>query len=144
LLRDDQGKLPTEWSLKLPIASERDWSCLGVGDFNGDGRPDVPLSSYGQGPVRTAVYYNTGQTDRPFAKSPTVTLDLDTLTGDKQIKGPLLRDSIPAADFNGDGHGSFALPPAVIGSSRTRIMSTVSSTSFYFTDRHSGSFRWPS
>lgn len=41
LLRDAQGKLPTEPSLKLPTPSARDWSCLGVGDFNGDGRPDI-------------------------------------------------------------------------------------------------------
>jgi hypothetical protein len=102
LLRDGNGKLPTESSFKLPTSSERDWSCLGIGDFNGDGRPDITLSSYGQGPVKSAVFYNTGQTERPFAKSPNATLDLNVLSGDKQIKGPLLRDSIPAADFNGD------------------------------------------
>ncbi|MCH8923831.1 MAG: VCBS repeat-containing protein [Planctomycetes bacterium] len=103
LLRDGQGKLPTEPSLKLPIAAARDWSFLGVGDFNADGRPDIALASYGQGPVRMAVFYNSGKTDRPFAASPSVTLEIDSLRGGKRIKGPLLRDSIPAADFNGDG-----------------------------------------
>jgi glyoxylase-like metal-dependent hydrolase (beta-lactamase superfamily II) len=102
-LRDGKGTLPNEPSFKLPISSERDWSCLGIGDFNGDGRPDITLSSYGQGPVKSTVFYNTGQTDRPFDKLPNATLDLNTLTGNKQIKGPLLRDSIPAADFNSDG-----------------------------------------
>jgi hypothetical protein len=103
LLRDGQGKLPTEPSVKLPTPSTRDWSCLGVGDFNANGRPDIALASYGQGPVRMAIFYNSGKTDRPFPASPSVTLDLDSLTGGKKIKGPLLRDSIPAADFNGDG-----------------------------------------
>lgn len=103
LLRGDNGKLPSEPSFQLPVPSARDWSCLGIGDFNADGRPDITLSSYGQGPVRMAVFYNSGQADQPFAESPDVTLDLDALTGDKQIKGPLLRDSIPTADFNGDG-----------------------------------------
>ena len=32
-----------------------------------------------------------------------MTLDLNSLSGVKQINGPLLRDSIPAADFNSDG-----------------------------------------
>ena len=103
LIRDSNGKLPTEPSVCLPPASDRDWSFVGMGDFNGDGRPDVTLSSYGQGPVKMAVYYNRGQSERPFVPIPSTTIDLDHLSGDKQIKGPLLRDSIPAADFNGDG-----------------------------------------
>ncbi len=88
-----------------------------TGVVHGEGRPDVSLTSYGQGPVRTAVFYNTGQTDRPFAKSPTQTLDLDALAGDKQINGPLLRDSIPAADFNGDGH----LDVGSLGNTKTGV-----------------------
>jgi glyoxylase-like metal-dependent hydrolase (beta-lactamase superfamily II) len=103
LLRDAEGKLTALPSQKLPLPAERDWSCLGVGDFNGDGHPDITLSSYGQGPVKTNVYYNHSRKHRPFADSPSATFELDSLTGDKKINGPLLRDSIPAADFNGDG-----------------------------------------
>jgi metallo-beta-lactamase class B len=103
LLRKDDVRLPTEPSLKLRTAAARDWSFLGVGDLNADGRPDIALSSYGQGPVQMEVFYNRGQADRPFARAPDVTLDLDSLAGKKQIHGPLLRDSIPAADYNGDG-----------------------------------------
>lgn len=103
LLRDAKGKLPDQPSLKLPIAAERDWSFLGIGDFNADGRPDITLSSYGQGPVRTFVYTNRGQPDQPFSTTPDATLELDTLTGEKKLNGPLLRDSIQVADYDGDG-----------------------------------------
>ncbi|MBI1310161.1 MBL fold metallo-hydrolase [bacterium] len=103
LLRDAQDKLPADPSLTLPTASERDWSCLGAGDFNGDSRPDVTLTSYGQGPVKMHVFYNRGDVNHPFGDSPDATIDLDTLPIEKKINGPMLRDSVPAADFNGDG-----------------------------------------
>jgi len=44
-----------------------------------DGRPDVALASSGQGPVKIAVFQNTGRPERPFGDSPDMTLDLDAL-----------------------------------------------------------------
>lgn len=102
LLRDARGKLPAEVSQKLPPPDDRGWSFLGVGDFNDDGRPDVALASSGQGPVKIAVFQNTGRPDRPFGDSPDMTLDLDALPAAKKLRGSLLRDSMPAADFDGD------------------------------------------
>ena len=45
-LRREDGSFPGEPSLRLSPFPKDDWSFLGVGDFNADGRPDVALLDY--------------------------------------------------------------------------------------------------
>jgi glyoxylase-like metal-dependent hydrolase (beta-lactamase superfamily II) len=99
-LRQADGKLPVTPTLRLPLPEARDWTFLAVGDFNGDGRPDVALLSYGMQRIRIAVFYNTGNKEVPFQEQPSATLDL----GETGKKGQsLLRDAPVVADWNGDG-----------------------------------------
>lgn len=102
-LRQADGKLPPSPTLQLPLPEEKDWTFLGVGDFDADGRPDVALLSYGmQQRQPLAVFANTGNANRPFAEKPSMTLDL---AGPEPKRGqpPLLRDAPVVADWNGDG-----------------------------------------
>lgn len=103
LLRGPDGKLPAEPSLQLPPASAKDWSLLGLGDFNADGRPDITLWAYGQGPILAHVFYNTGDAQRPYPDAPSTRLDFEPVGSPKQSKGSLVRDSLAVADWNGDG-----------------------------------------
>jgi glyoxylase-like metal-dependent hydrolase (beta-lactamase superfamily II) len=101
-LRQADGKLPAKPSLTLET-EKGDWCFLAVGDFNGDGRPDVALLTYGmKGTPVARVHYNKGKPGRPFAEKPDAILSLD---GGKPGKGSpsLLRDSAVVHDWNGDG-----------------------------------------
>ncbi len=100
-LRRPDGKLPETPSLQLAPPEPTDWTLLAVGDFNGDGKPDVALLSYGMRPPRLWVYYNTGNADRPFADEPGARIDL--AGPDPKKDHPLLRDAPVVADWNGDG-----------------------------------------
>jgi hypothetical protein len=101
-LRQADGKLPTQPSLTLEV-EKGDWSFLAVGDFNGDGRPDVALLSYGMaGRTVARVYYNRGKTGAPFAEKPDAVLPLGPMKGGKSV-GTLLRDAPVVCDWNGDG-----------------------------------------
>jgi hypothetical protein len=100
-LRQPDGKLPKKPSLTLQT-EKGDWSFLAVGDFNGDGKPDVVLLSYGMaGRTVARVYYNKGKAGRPFAAAPDAVLALGMVKG----KGAptLLRDRPVVCDWNGDG-----------------------------------------
>jgi hypothetical protein len=100
-LRGADGKLPGEPSQRLEV-EKGDWSFLAVGDFNGDGRPDVALLSYGMhGRTVARVYYNRGTAARPFAQKPDAVLPLGPST--KKAPATLLRDAPSVADWNGDG-----------------------------------------
>jgi hypothetical protein len=102
-LRGDDGKLPTT-PLQLP--HEKDWNFLAVGDFNGDGKPDIALLSYGMNKSTAArVFYNRGKADRPFGDKEDVQISLGSLLAQtkKGQSAPLLRDTPVVADWNGDG-----------------------------------------
>jgi hypothetical protein len=100
-LRGADGKLPGQPSLRLEV-EKGDWSFLAVGDFNGDGRPDVALLSYGMhGRTVARVYYNRGDAARPFGEQPDAIVPLGPET--KKAPATLLRDALVVADWNGDG-----------------------------------------
>jgi hypothetical protein len=100
-LRGADGKLPAKPSLRLEV-EKGDWSFLAVGDFNGDGRPDVALLSYGMhGRTVARVYHNRGKAARPFAEKPDAVLPLGPPA--KKDTASLLRDAPVVADWNGDG-----------------------------------------
>jgi metallo-beta-lactamase class B len=100
-LRGADGKLPKGPPLRLEV-EKGDWSFLAVGDFNGDGRPDVALLSYGlSGRTVARVYSNRGNAARPFAEQPDAVLPLGPST--KKAPASLLRDAPAVADWNGDG-----------------------------------------
>jgi hypothetical protein len=101
-LRQADGRLPEEPTLTLQAAAG-DWSFLAVGDFNGDGRPDVVLLSYGVAGRTTArVFYNKGKAGRPFAEKPDAILPLG-LGKEGKSEHPLLRDRPVVCDWDGDG-----------------------------------------
>jgi glyoxylase-like metal-dependent hydrolase (beta-lactamase superfamily II) len=100
-LRQADGKLPATPTLQMPPPEDGDWTFLAVGDFNADRRPDVALLSYGMKRTRLAMYYNTGDPERPFRDKPDTTLDLGG--ADPRNQPPLLRDAPVVADWNGDG-----------------------------------------
>jgi glyoxylase-like metal-dependent hydrolase (beta-lactamase superfamily II) len=101
-LRQSDGKLPERPSLTLEI-EKGDWSFLAVADFNGDGRPDVVLLTYGMaGRTMARVFYNKGKAGKPFAEKPDAVLPLG-LAKDGKSAQPLLRDSPLVCDWDGDG-----------------------------------------
>lgn len=100
ILRD--GKLPAEPTIRLPATQGRDWSYFAVGDYNGDRRPDVAYFTMPQEIPHGKVFYNTGKADAPFRTEPDATFDLSD-PEDKKNQHPLLRDTVVAADWNGDG-----------------------------------------
>jgi metallo-beta-lactamase class B len=100
-LRGPDGKLPATPTLRLARPDAKDWTFLAVGDFNGDGRPDVFLLSYGMQRARLALFSNTGKAERPFGEQPDATIDLSG--PDPKQDHPLLRDAPVVADWNGDG-----------------------------------------
>jgi glyoxylase-like metal-dependent hydrolase (beta-lactamase superfamily II) len=111
-LRGADGKLPAAPSQKLPVG-KKDWTFLAVGDFNGDGKPDVALLSYGMDQGTAArVFYNRGKADRPFADKEDTLIPLSGLLSQvKKGQAPsLIRDTPVVADWNGDG-----IPDLIVG-----------------------------
>lgn len=102
-LREAPGLLSKEATQVLPLAAPGGWSFFAVGDFDGDGRKDVTLSSYAEERASTALYCNCGVADRPFREQPDAVLKLNDHPQRSPQSKPLLRDSMPVADWNGDG-----------------------------------------
>jgi hypothetical protein len=98
--RREDGSFQDELGIRLSPFPDGDWSFLGVGDFNADGRPDVVLLDYAEQRTEAEVYYHTGQDRAPFPAQPSSRIDLG---GKKADRHPLLRDSPAVADWDGDG-----------------------------------------
>jgi metallo-beta-lactamase class B len=100
-LREADGTLPIQPTLRLAV-EEGDWNFLAVGDFNGDGRPDVVFLSYGShGKTVARVFYNRGDAHRPFVEKPDAIIPLNPAK--KDAPSTLLRDAPVVVDWNGDG-----------------------------------------
>jgi len=96
-LRDTAGKMPDAPTVQLTLPGEGRWHHLGVGDFNGDKRPDLALVER-EGTIRT--YYNTGDAQQPYAPQPRMTTQLKTPPPDTVVHA---RDAATVADWNSDG-----------------------------------------
>jgi metallo-beta-lactamase class B len=104
LYRRVDGKLPKTPTVQLP--SEKDWTFLATGDFNGDGKQDAAFLSYGMEKSTSArVFYGKSKTEFSFGEKPDDVLPLsELLTSTKKNQTyPLVRDTPVVADWNGDG-----------------------------------------
>src|SRR5262249_3825455 len=102
-LRSADGKLPAEPTFQLPAAKDRDWCYFAVGDFNADARPDLVFFTAREEVPSASVFYNTGKSAAPFPLVASATFDLADPPGEKKNQHPYLRDTVTAADWNGDG-----------------------------------------
>ncbi len=98
LLRQADGTLPAAPSLRLTPPAPS-WTFVGVGDFNGDTRPDIALVGAGDpggySKSNLWVYYHTGDAQQPYPAAPSAKLALPQ---------PLVLWAGPAvSDWNGDG-----------------------------------------
>jgi metallo-beta-lactamase class B len=104
LYRRADGKFPKKPALQLP--SEKDWTFLAVGDFNGDGQPDAAFLSYGMdGSTAARVFYGRDKKELSFGEKADAVLPLSALLNStkKNQNHPLVRDTPVVADWNGDG-----------------------------------------
>jgi hypothetical protein len=100
-VRAADGKLPDKATLQLET-EKGDWTFLAVGDFNGDGKPDIALLAYGMNKQTSArIFYNTGEKEKPFHEKPDAVIPLNPTKKNEPFT--LLRDAPVVADWNGDG-----------------------------------------
>jgi hypothetical protein len=103
--RDNDGKFPKAPTRKLPLA--KDWTFLGVGDFNGDGKPDAAFLSYGMDKTTSArIFYGRSESQLSFGDKHDAVIPLSALLSSAQKKNQtfsLVRDTPVVADWNGDG-----------------------------------------
>lgn len=102
-IRDKGGSFPAQATLNLGSGG-KDWSFLGVGDFNGDGRADLALLSYGMNQSTQGRIFYQRPEGRPFGEQPDLVLPLFPQKDPKtKNTPPLVRDNPAVADWNGDG-----------------------------------------
>ena len=104
LYRRADGRFPKTPALQLP--SEKDWTFLAVGDFNGDGQPDAAFLGYGMvGSTAARIFYGRKKTELSFGEEADAVLPLGALLNatKKNQNHPLVRDTPVVADWNGDG-----------------------------------------
>lgn len=95
--RGADGRIADPASLKLTMPAPDDWYYCGVGDFNGDRKPDVLLGSHGmQGRRAVSVFHNSGDAKAAFAADPSVAFDI-------KAEHPHVRDAAAIGDWNSDG-----------------------------------------
>jgi glyoxylase-like metal-dependent hydrolase (beta-lactamase superfamily II) len=97
-LRGADGKLPETPTMQLTLPGKGEWYHLGIGDFNGDNRPDIAIVER-EGTMRT--YYHTGDGEKPYAPQPRMTTQLKSPPPNTVIHA---RDAATVADWNGDGY----------------------------------------
>jgi metallo-beta-lactamase class B len=104
LYRRADDRFPKTPAVQLP--SEKDWTFLAVGDFNGDGQPDVAFLGYGMERSTAArVFYGRNKTTLSFGDRTDAVVPLgELLNATKKNQNHLLvRDTPVVADWNGDG-----------------------------------------
>jgi metallo-beta-lactamase class B len=104
LHRRADGRFPKAPAVQLP--SEKDWTFLAVGDFNGDGEPDAAFLGYGMDePTAARVFYGRKKTEVSFGEKADAVLPLGALLNStkKNQNHPLVRDTPVVVDWNGDG-----------------------------------------
>src|SRR5262249_23276615 len=95
------GKAPNQ---QLP--RDKDWMFLAVGDFNGDGKTDAALLSYGMDKSTSArVFYGRRKAELSLPEKEDALIPLSALltSAKKKQTFPLVRDTAVVADWNGDG-----------------------------------------
>ncbi len=104
LYRREGGKFTAAPAVPLP--HDKDWQFLAVGDFNGDGKPDAALLSYGMERSTSARLFNGRRAGGfAFGAKEDAILPLSGLlkSAKKNQTYPLVRDTPAVADWNGDG-----------------------------------------
>lgn len=96
-LRDAAGKIPAEPTIRLGLPTQGEWHHLGIGDVNGDGRPDLVVAQR-EGKVFT--FFHTGDRAKPYASEPSQTLQLTVKPPETIVHA---RDAATVADWNSDG-----------------------------------------
>ena len=94
-LRGRDGTLPQTASMTLDQPYGQ-WTFLGIGDFNGDGKPDIVQLGTAGLHTMASVFYNTGNPERPYHVKADAELDLG-------LRLEPLRDGPTVTDYNGDG-----------------------------------------
>jgi hydroxyacylglutathione hydrolase len=96
-LRDAEGKIPAEPTIRLALPAQGEWHHLGIGDVNGDRRPDLVVAQR-EGKVFT--FFHTGDGAKPYAPEPSTTLQLTVKPPETIVHA---RDAASVADWNSDG-----------------------------------------
>ncbi len=94
------------------------WGVVGVGDFNGNGLPDVAAYALSR---KVAVYHNTGDPEQPFGDTPDDVLE--TFAGEPGLPDHLnLARGVPPAIADWNGNGADDLIVALGGGNRIQII----------------------
>jgi len=97
LNRTAPGDTTPSFSSKMDIETGERPMSISVGDFNGDGKPDIAVANYNSNTV--SIFLNT---TKPGAATPAFSKRMDFPTGERPI-------SLSISDFNGDGKPDFAV-----------------------------------
>jgi len=94
------AQTPVTFSSKTDFTTGTDPNIVSVGDFNGDGKPDMAVTNFNSSSV--SVFMNTTP---PGASTPTFSSKTDFITGTAP-------SSVSIGDFNGDGKLDLAVANA--------------------------------